>query len=139
MVDGIARDTYDDIDPNEVENISILKDAAATSVFGVRGANGVILITTKRGLNSTVPSINFTGQTARSSFTNLPRFVNSYEYATLLNEQALGDYWVKHAKDPDIRTWEDFIRKRMPTGARMALSILQTMIFAIFRMPIRLL
>lgn len=112
MVDGIARDTYDDIDPNEVENISILKDAAATSVFGVRGANGVILITTKRGQNSTVPSINFTGQTARSSFTNLPRFVNSYEYATLLNEQALGDYWVKHAKDPDIKTWEDFVRKR---------------------------
>ena len=49
MVDGVIRDTYNDIDPNEVETISILKDASATAVFGVRGANGVILITTKRG------------------------------------------------------------------------------------------
>ncbi|NMF33560.1 TonB-dependent receptor [Flammeovirga yaeyamensis] len=48
LVDGIERD-YEDIDPNEVESISVLKDASATAVFGTKGANGVILITTKQG------------------------------------------------------------------------------------------
>ena len=48
MVDGVER-SFNDIDPNEIENISVLKDAAVTAVYGVRGANGVILITTKRG------------------------------------------------------------------------------------------
>lgn len=48
LVDGVERD-YNQIDPNEIESISVLKDASATAVFGVKGANGVILITTKRG------------------------------------------------------------------------------------------
>lgn len=49
QVDGVDRESMSDIDPNEIESISILKDASATAVFGIRGANGVILITTKRG------------------------------------------------------------------------------------------
>ena len=48
QVDGVERD-FNDIDPSEIESITVLKDASATAVFGVRGANGVILITTKRG------------------------------------------------------------------------------------------
>ena len=48
QVDGVERE-FSQIDPNEVESITVLKDASATAVFGVRGANGVILITTKRG------------------------------------------------------------------------------------------
>ena len=48
QVDGVERD-FSQIDPNEIESVTILKDASATAVFGVRGANGVILITTKRG------------------------------------------------------------------------------------------
>jgi TonB-linked SusC/RagA family outer membrane protein len=111
MVDGIARDAFDDIDPNEVASISILKDASATAVFGVRGANGVILITTKRGKQG-APSINLTSQTAVSSFSNFPSFANSYDYATVINERAMQEYWVKHAKDPDIHTWDDFVAKR---------------------------
>lgn len=57
LVDGIERN-MNDIDMNEIENISVLKDASATAVYGVRGGNGVILITTKRGTDST-PVINF--------------------------------------------------------------------------------
>ena len=49
MVDGVESLNYNNLDPNEIENITILKDASATAVYGVRGANGVILITTKRG------------------------------------------------------------------------------------------
>jgi len=103
LVDGIERDlTY--IDPNEVESITILKDASSTAIFGVRGANGVILVTTKRG-TSEVPEINFVAEAGAQDF---PRFitpVNAYDFATLRNlaltndglpaeysEEALGYY-----------------------------------------------
>ncbi len=111
MVDGIARDSYNDIDPNEVESISILKDASATAVYGVRGANGVILITTKRGKEG-APKISATTQTAISEFTQMPNFVNSYQYASLQNELSFENYWINHAKDADIKTWDDFVKKR---------------------------
>ena len=56
LVDGVERE-FSQIDPNEIENLSILKDASATAVFGVRGANGVVLVTTRRG-KSGKPTIN---------------------------------------------------------------------------------
>jgi TonB-linked SusC/RagA family outer membrane protein len=115
MIDGIVRDTYNDIDPNEVETISILKDASATAVFGVRGANGVILITTKRGKEGT-PKISATVQSAFNQFTRLPNYVNSHQYATLRNEQIFETYWQQHANDPDVvglaNGWATFVQKR---------------------------
>jgi TonB-linked SusC/RagA family outer membrane protein len=115
LVDGVIRDTYNDIDPNEVETISILKDASATAVFGVRGANGVILITTKRGKEG-APKINATVQTAATQFLNLPKYVNAYEYATLRNEQVFETYWQQHANDADVQNqpdgWTKFVKKR---------------------------
>jgi TonB-linked SusC/RagA family outer membrane protein len=115
MVDGIIRDTYNDIDPNEVETISILKDASATAVFGVRGANGVILITTKRGKEGT-PKVSATAQTAVTQFIRLPEYVNSYQYATLRNEQVAQVYWQDHAMDADVFNqadgWAKFVAKR---------------------------
>ncbi|MFT3903056.1 MAG: TonB-dependent receptor [Niabella sp.] len=111
MVDGVARNSYNDIDPNEIETISLLKDASATAVYGVRGANGVVLITTKRGREG-APRINLSAQTAMSEFTRKPSFVNSYEYATLQNEKSFELYWINHAKDADITTWNDFLIKR---------------------------
>src|SRR5690606_32493061 len=81
LVDGIERDlTY--IDPNEVESVTILKDASSTAIFGVRGANGVILVTTKRG-TSEVPEVNLIAELGAQDF---PRFispVNSYDFASL--------------------------------------------------------
>ena len=87
VVDGIPRQNYgfSQIDPNEIESVSVLKDAAAAAVFGVRGANGVILITTKRG-QSGKPVFSFTTRYDLQVPTRLPKFVNSYEYATLFNE-----------------------------------------------------
>ncbi|WP_232373282.1 SusC/RagA family TonB-linked outer membrane protein [Pinibacter aurantiacus] len=115
MVDGVVRDTYNDIDPNEIETISILKDASATAVFGVRGANGVILITTKRGKEGT-PKVSATAQTAAVSFLNMPKYVNSPQYATLRNEQIFETYWQRHANDPDVANnpngWAAFVAKR---------------------------
>jgi TonB-linked SusC/RagA family outer membrane protein len=111
MVDGIVRNSYNDIDANEVETISILKDASATAVYGVRGANGVILITTKRGKRG-APKVSATAQTAISQFSRMPDFVNSYQYASLLNEQSYENYWIQHSKDADISTWNQFAQKR---------------------------
>lgn len=115
VVDGVVRDTYNDIDPNEIENISILKDASATAVFGVRGANGVILINTKRGKEG-APKVSATVQTAVTQFTKLPKYVNSYQYATLRNEQVFETYWQQHANDVGVFNqpggWGNFTAKR---------------------------
>lgn len=84
LVDGVPRN-FNEIDPHEIENISILKDASATAVFGVRGANGVILITTKSG-KSGKPQIGYTANVGLQTPNRLPEMLNSYEYAMLHNE-----------------------------------------------------
>ncbi len=89
LVDGIPRDlTY--IDPNEVESVSILKDASATAVFGVRGANGVILVTTKRGTEET-PQISLSVEQGFQNFTRMPNMIHSWEYAALRNQADTND------------------------------------------------
>lgn len=84
LVDGVPRN-FNEIDPHEVENISILKDASATAVFGVRGANGVIIITTKSG-KSGKPQIGYTSNFGLQAPNSLPQMLDSYEYALLHNE-----------------------------------------------------
>jgi len=119
MVDGVARDTYNDIDPNEIESLSILKDASATAVYGVRGANGVILITTKRGTLGK-PKISFSAETAINTFSNLPKFVGAVDYANLENEYNFERYWYNHAKDNDVTSWDTFVSKRSANWKREA-------------------
>jgi len=85
LIDGVQRDTYNNLDPNEIESISILKDASSTAVYGVRGANGVILITTKQGKMGR-PQVNVTANAAAIQPTILPKYLNSYDYAVLRNE-----------------------------------------------------
>jgi TonB-linked SusC/RagA family outer membrane protein len=84
LVDGVERDLgY--IDPNEVENITILKDASSTALFGVRGANGVILVTTKRG-TSDKPLISLTTEYGQQDFTRIPEVISSFDWVNLKNE-----------------------------------------------------
>jgi len=84
LVDGVEREmTY--IDPNEVESVSILKDASSTALFGVRGANGVILVTTKRG-KSGQPVIGVLYEHGLQGFTRSPEVISSYDWATLKNQ-----------------------------------------------------
>ncbi len=89
LVDGVERD-FSQIDPNEIENFSVLKDAASTAVFGVRGANGVILITTKRGQEGK-PSISFSSTTGIQQPLSFVQQVGSYEYATFWNQKMEND------------------------------------------------
>ncbi len=84
LVDGVERN-FNEIDANEIETINILKDASATAVFGVRGANGVILVTTKIGKEGK-PNVSYTSNFALQNPTRLPTSVESAEYAMLYNE-----------------------------------------------------
>jgi len=76
LVDGIERD-MNDVEINEVESISVLKDASATAVFGVKGANGVILVTTKRG-DEGKAKLSFEGSISMESVSKMPEVMDSY-------------------------------------------------------------
>jgi TonB-linked SusC/RagA family outer membrane protein len=91
-IDGIQKEynTISLLDPNEVESVTILKDASATALYGVKGANGVIIIQTKRGTIGK-PVINASVQTSIQEATALPQYVNSYQFATLANEAYRND------------------------------------------------
>lgn len=89
-VDGVER-TMADIDPNEIESVTVLKDASATAVFGVRGANGVVLITTKRGAQGKAKISVSTAWTALSP-TKMVEQASSYEYANFYNQMSYNDY-----------------------------------------------
>ena len=89
LVDGVERD-FSQIDPNEIENLSILKDASSTAVFGVRGANGVVLVTTKRGKNGK-PTINVSSLTGVQQPLSFVKQTGSYEFARFWNMKQQND------------------------------------------------
>lgn len=90
LIDGVPRDNIRTLDANEVASVSILKDASATAVFGVRGANGVILITTKRG-SAGKNELTINAEQSYSSFTREPERLHSLEYMALRNEASKND------------------------------------------------
>ncbi|RFS19340.1 TonB-dependent receptor [Chitinophaga silvatica] len=90
LIDGVPRDNLRTLDANEVESISILKDASATAVFGVRGANGVILITTRRGSPGKT-ELSFSLDQSMNSFTTEPGRIHSLEYMEMYNRAAAND------------------------------------------------
>jgi TonB-linked SusC/RagA family outer membrane protein len=107
LVDGIERD-INGLDIEEVESISILKDATATAVYGVRGANGVVLITTKRGTQDR-PTVSFRTETGMTSPTRMPRFVDAVQFSELFNEARGMDFYsqevidaYRNHSDPDL-------------------------------------
>ncbi len=84
LIDGLEGD-LNTIDPADIESFSILKDASATAVYGVRGANGVVLVTTKRGLVDRI-QITARANTTMSNLNRLPQYLEAYDYALLANE-----------------------------------------------------
>lgn len=83
--DGYLRSLLAQLLPEEIESVTLLKDAAATAIYGMRGANGVLLIKTKRGLDTPL-QVNFTAQVGFQQPTVMPKFLDSYNYASLYNE-----------------------------------------------------
>lgn len=127
QVDGVTVDQsyLNSIDPNEIESLSVLKDASATAVFGIQGANGVILVTTKRGKEGK-PKITFSSTESVAMPTKTVELANSWEYATFYNmmnrndglEASFSDEVVQKFKDhsdpirfPDV-DWVDYSMKK---------------------------
>lgn len=128
IVDGIPR-AYNQIDPNEIESITVLKDAAAIAPYGLAGANGVLLITTKRGKAGKI-EMNLNSWLGYQRPTEYPHYLNAYGYATALNaasknaglaavysDDALQKY--KDHSDPDHYPDHDWMREVIDFAAPM--------------------
>jgi TonB-linked SusC/RagA family outer membrane protein len=128
VVDGVERAGFGDIDPNEIESVSVLKDAASTAVFGIKGANGVIVITTKSGKEGK-PRISYSGNVGMQSYTGIPKAMSAFDNASLINEanrnDGLAEPWTadelqkfKDGSDPlgypDIKWFDYLTRKAYP-------------------------
>ncbi len=123
LIDGIEG-SLDSVDPVLIESISILKDAASSSIYGSRAANGVILVTTKRSSTERF-TVTYKGTVGWQSPTDLPETVNALEYRELTNAMNLQDgnaptyddesmalYRKNMGKDPDLypnTDWQDAV------------------------------
>jgi TonB-linked SusC/RagA family outer membrane protein len=123
LVDGVERD-FSNIDPNEINTISVLKDASATAVFGAKGANGVIIVTTKRG-SLGKPKVDYSFTFGRLKASRIPSHISSYttmymknvanlndqQYDLLLEDKTLNEYLnpsspLKALQYPDVNWFE---------------------------------
>ncbi|GAA4320777.1 TonB-dependent receptor [Mucilaginibacter gynuensis] len=86
VVDGVWYDDISFLNPNDVESLSVLKDASSEAIYGIRAANGVILITTKKGSKNTKATVNYDGIVGNQVITNEFKLANGQQYATIINE-----------------------------------------------------
>ena len=131
LVDGVERD-LDLVNVDDIESFSILKDAAASAVYGVRGANGVILITTRKGTEGK-PRINVRVEAGITAPTKMPEFVNSAQWAELYNEAYGAQYYspeeiekYRTNADPDLYPnvdWLDALYKDNAFNQRAGIDI----------------
>ena len=131
LVDGVER-SLDLLDPEEIESFSILKDATATAVYGVRGANGVILITTRRGKEGK-PKISVKAEMGRLEATKIPEMANSVDYAEMYNEMIGYNYYsqevidaYRYGTDPDLYpnvNWINAVFKDYAINNRVTASV----------------
>ena len=134
LVDGVERSLID-IDPAEIESFSVLKDASASAMYGVRGANGVILINTKRG-SVAPPSVDLRVEQSVQTPTKLPEFIGAAEYMDLLNYLQPDPYKKPFTKDQILKTyygydpdlypdtdWLDVITKDCALSTRANLTV----------------
>lgn len=105
VVDGLESTLYD-LDPNDIESISVLKDAASAAIYGSKAANGVILVTTKRG-KAGKATLRYNATFGWQSPTSMPNYVNSADYARLTNEARANEGLSPLYTDEDIRLFED--------------------------------
>jgi len=133
LVDNIPVSDLNQVNPNDVESISVLKDASSAAIYGARASNGVILVTTKAGKKSDKMKFNYSGYMGTQSVTALPEGVNSWEFAQAANEAAPGSYSedqinkFKNGSDteryPNANLYKDFFRKgAMQTRHNISMS-----------------
>lgn len=106
LIDGLESGTLNMLDPSDIESISVLKDAASAAIYGSKAANGVILITTKRG-KSGKARISYSGSVGMQSATRLMDRMGSFEYATLYNKAMVAAGKVARFSDEDLKKFQD--------------------------------
>lgn len=105
IIDGSPGD-INKLDPNEVESISILKDAAAASIYGVQGGNGVVLVKTRRGELGKA-KLSYSNQFTFSTPTSYPQYLNAEEYATMSNQMSINSGQAPKYSQQDIQKYRD--------------------------------
>lgn len=135
LVDGFERD-MNDLSIEDIESFQVLKDASETAIYGARGANGVVLITTKRGKTGKI-NIDAKFETTYNTRTFTPEYVDGYTYANLLNEARLTRnqdpvyaqdelFIIKHQLDPDLLPsvdWQEAILRDGAWATRASLNL----------------
>jgi TonB-linked SusC/RagA family outer membrane protein len=128
VIDGLprAQADFNQLDANEIESVSILKDATSSALYGIQGANGVIVVTTKRGASNQKPAINFTVQQAVQQPVRLPRMMDAYNQALYFKEadingdqpQRYTDEVLQQIKDgsnpylyPNVNWFDELLKK----------------------------
>lgn len=144
LVDDVPVGSINDVNPDQIESISVLKDGASASIYGSRAAAGVILITTKQAKTGKFTA-NYSGEYTINTPTQIRRSVSAKRYLEMFNEQAWNDagndpnneflqydedfinnYNANHLLDPDNfpdTNWRDLILKKSATGSRHSLTI----------------
>lgn len=106
LIDGLKR-TIDDVDPNDIESFSVLKDASATAVYGLEGANGIIVIKTKTGKVLAKPSVRVSYSASINNSTYKPKWVDAVDYAKMKNEAYVVRGKKPYYSDQDIEKFGD--------------------------------
>ena len=115
MVDGVANGSIDGLNPSDIESLDVLKDAASAAIYGARAANGVILITTKRGKTG-VAEVSYDGYVGVQNLYKIPTILNAQEYMMMQDEgrvmDGLSPYnWATYIPERDLQaiqngTWK---------------------------------
>lgn len=106
LVDGIETGTMNSVDPNDIESISVLKDAASAAIYGSKASNGVILITTKRGKTGKA-RISYNGYVGIQRPTETIDRLSSYDYARLFNQSLVAEGLNPRFSDDDLKKFKD--------------------------------
>ena len=105
IVDGIES-SMNNINPNDIESVSVLKDGPSAAIYGSKAANGVILITTKKGASGK-PQLNYSGYAGVQDPTRLPEYMNSYDHAQILNEALKNEGKTLRFSDEDLELFKN--------------------------------
>ena len=106
LIDGVESETMGDLDPNDIASISVLKDAASAAIYGSKAANGVILITTKRG-STGKPKISYSGYISFQNTTETIDRLSSYEYASMYNDALKSEDKAPRFTPDEIQKFKD--------------------------------
>ena len=112
LVDGLAM-SLSDVNPNDIESISVLKDAAASAIYGARAPYGVILVTTKKGTADRT-TLSYSGNAGLTSPLLLPKMANSYDFATYFNSATFNATGSKQYSEEKLALLQQYIKD--PTG-----------------------